>query len=94
MTKPDRPIQQPDRHFQKLTAARHELYRLMDRYPSRNADWQAFSDIAEAMDRAAVHFGLELHWWWPSGGNGRVSPHNWSVNLGPTHTKGGWEAEV
>ena len=83
MSPPDRPIQSPERHFAKLVSARHELHRLMDRYPSRNADWRAFSEAAEAVDRAALHFGLEQRWWWRVASNGgRIPPDHSAVDLG------------
>ena len=86
----DRPITDPARHFYKLAVGRHHLHRLMDRYPSRNDDWGALNDAAEAIDRAAVHFGLGAQWWWPrSSSGGQIPPENWNVRMGPLHATTG-----
>lgn len=86
----DRPITDPSRHFYKLAIGRHHLHRLMDRYPSHNTDWQALSDAADAIDRAAIHFGLGAEWWWPSSASGeRTPPANWNVPMGPVGVKAG-----
>jgi len=72
---PDRPILDPARHFGRLISVRHQLHLLCARYPSRNRDWQVFQDAADALDRAAGHFGLGRDWWWrASAHGGRIEP--------------------
>lgn len=68
-------MQDPQRQFGRLMQTRHRIHDLICRYPSRNDDWRALQDIADAMDRAAAHFGQKPTWWWQeSGHGGRIPP--------------------
>lgn len=71
----DHPIEDPQRQFSRLTQYRWRLRDLTKRYPSHNADWQALQDAVDAIDRAALHFGLKADWWWAtSSWGGKVPP--------------------
>ena len=74
--RPDRPMQNPARHFHDLTPMRARLEAMAARYPSRNADYQALEAAVHALDRAAVHFGLERLWFTATSRWGNKMPHD------------------